>query len=107
MSGTGVIRHYLRLSHFPMLDIIARRCVCLSHNALYNELNRCKGKWLTILRAQWTTNPNVYPHFTVSSYNVERPCTDYIWHVDREYGSFIGYFLMQSKPSKEEAEGSG
>lgn len=24
-----------------------------------------QGKWLTILRAQWTPNPDVYPHFTV------------------------------------------
>lgn len=26
-----------------------------------------QGKWLTILKAQWTTNPDVYPHFTVRS----------------------------------------
>ena len=24
-----------------------------------------QGKWLTILKAQWTPNPDVYPHFTV------------------------------------------
>ncbi|KAA1471117.1 WD40 repeat-like protein [Dentipellis sp. KUC8613] len=23
------------------------------------------GKWLTILRAQWSSNPDVYPHFTI------------------------------------------
>ena len=26
---------------------------------------RIQGKWLTILRAQWSQNPDVYPHFTV------------------------------------------
>ncbi|KAI0362290.1 WD40 repeat-like protein [Trametes cingulata] len=25
------------------------------------------GKWLTILKAQWTTNPDVYPHFTIGN----------------------------------------
>ncbi|KIM87143.1 hypothetical protein PILCRDRAFT_815601 [Piloderma croceum F 1598] len=25
------------------------------------------GKWLTILRAQWTTNPDTYPHFTIGN----------------------------------------
>ncbi|KAI0748287.1 WD40 repeat-like protein [Daedaleopsis nitida] len=25
------------------------------------------GKWLTILRAQWTLNPDVYPHFTIGN----------------------------------------
>ncbi|PFH54309.1 hypothetical protein AMATHDRAFT_72815 [Amanita thiersii Skay4041] len=25
------------------------------------------GKWLTILRAQWTPNPDVYPHFTIGN----------------------------------------
>ncbi|KAF8651464.1 hypothetical protein AX16_004763 [Volvariella volvacea WC 439] len=25
------------------------------------------GKWLTILRAQWSPNPDVYPHFTVGN----------------------------------------
>jgi WD repeat-containing protein 76 len=24
-----------------------------------------QGKWLTLLRAQWSQNPDVYPHFTV------------------------------------------
>lgn len=23
------------------------------------------GKWLTMLKAQWSPNPDVYPHFTV------------------------------------------
>ncbi|KAJ3719734.1 WD40-repeat-containing domain protein [Lentinula raphanica] len=27
------------------------------------------GKWLTILRAQWNPNPNVYPHFTIGNMN--------------------------------------
>ncbi|KIK08312.1 hypothetical protein K443DRAFT_128691 [Laccaria amethystina LaAM-08-1] len=27
------------------------------------------GKWLTILRAQWTQNPEVYPHFTIANMN--------------------------------------
>ncbi|KAJ7097876.1 WD40-repeat-containing domain protein [Mycena belliarum] len=27
------------------------------------------GKWLTILRAQWSPNPNVYPHFTIGNMN--------------------------------------
>ncbi|KAI1794521.1 WD40 repeat-like protein [Ganoderma leucocontextum] len=25
------------------------------------------GKWLTILKAQWTPNPDVYPHFTIGN----------------------------------------
>ena len=25
-----------------------------------------KGRWLTVLKAQWSPNPDVYPHFTVS-----------------------------------------
>ncbi|KAI0673056.1 WD40-repeat-containing domain protein [Trametes maxima] len=25
------------------------------------------GKWLTILKAQWTTNPDVYPHFSIGN----------------------------------------
>ncbi|KAI0831479.1 WD40 repeat-like protein [Trametes gibbosa] len=25
------------------------------------------GKWLTILKAQWTANPDVYPHFTIGN----------------------------------------
>ncbi|KII88441.1 hypothetical protein PLICRDRAFT_161539 [Plicaturopsis crispa FD-325 SS-3] len=25
------------------------------------------GKWLTILRAQWSSNPDVYPHFTIGN----------------------------------------
>lgn len=25
------------------------------------------GRWLTILRAQWTPNPDVYPHFTIGN----------------------------------------
>ncbi|KAI0035101.1 WD40 repeat-like protein [Vararia minispora EC-137] len=25
------------------------------------------GKWVTILRAQWSTNPDVYPHFTIGN----------------------------------------
>ncbi|THU89524.1 WD40 repeat-like protein [Dendrothele bispora CBS 962.96] len=25
------------------------------------------GKWLTILRAQWSSNPEVYPHFTIGN----------------------------------------
>ncbi|KAJ7109432.1 WD40-repeat-containing domain protein [Mycena epipterygia] len=25
------------------------------------------GKWLTILRAQWNSNPDVYPHFTIGN----------------------------------------
>ncbi|KAJ4475167.1 WD40-repeat-containing domain protein [Lentinula edodes] len=27
------------------------------------------GKWLTILRAQWNPNPEVYPHFTIANMN--------------------------------------
>ncbi|KAF8077901.1 WD40-repeat-containing domain protein [Lyophyllum atratum] len=27
------------------------------------------GKWLTILRAQWSPNPDVYPHFTIGNMN--------------------------------------
>ncbi|KAF8964048.1 WD40-repeat-containing domain protein, partial [Flammula alnicola] len=27
------------------------------------------GKWLTILRAQWSPNPDAYPHFTVGNMN--------------------------------------
>ncbi|KAF5330427.1 hypothetical protein D9619_005629 [Psilocybe cf. subviscida] len=27
------------------------------------------GKWLTILRAQWSQNPDVYPHFTIANMN--------------------------------------
>jgi len=27
------------------------------------------GKWLTILRAQWSQNPDVYPYFTVGNMN--------------------------------------
>ncbi|KAF5377080.1 hypothetical protein D9757_007732 [Collybiopsis confluens] len=27
------------------------------------------GKWLTILRAQWNPNPDVYPHFTIANMN--------------------------------------
>ncbi|KAF9483761.1 WD40 repeat-like protein [Pholiota conissans] len=27
------------------------------------------GKWLTILRAQWSPNPDTYPHFTVANMN--------------------------------------
>ncbi|KJA27357.1 hypothetical protein HYPSUDRAFT_35227 [Hypholoma sublateritium FD-334 SS-4] len=27
------------------------------------------GKWLTILRAQWSPNPDAYPHFTVANMN--------------------------------------
>jgi len=27
------------------------------------------GKWLTILKAQWTQNPEVYPHFTIGNMN--------------------------------------
>ncbi|KAH8116932.1 WD40 repeat-like protein [Phellopilus nigrolimitatus] len=27
------------------------------------------GRWLTILKAQWTPNPDVYPHFTVGNMN--------------------------------------
>ncbi|KAF9075245.1 WD40-repeat-containing domain protein [Rhodocollybia butyracea] len=27
------------------------------------------GKWLTIFRAQWTQNPDVYPHFTIGNMN--------------------------------------
>jgi hypothetical protein len=26
-----------------------------------------QGKWLTMLKAQWSPNPDVYPHFTVGS----------------------------------------
>lgn len=26
-----------------------------------------QGKWLTILRAQWTPNTDVYPHFTIGN----------------------------------------
>ena len=25
------------------------------------------GRWLTVLKAQWSSNPDVYPHFTVRS----------------------------------------
>lgn len=28
-----------------------------------------QGKWLTILRAQWSPNPDAYPHFTVGNMN--------------------------------------
>lgn len=28
-----------------------------------------QGKWLTILRAQWSPNPDAYPHFTVANMN--------------------------------------
>ncbi|THH08660.1 hypothetical protein EW146_g8923 [Bondarzewia mesenterica] len=27
------------------------------------------GKWLTILKAQWSPNPDVYPHFTIGNMN--------------------------------------
>jgi WD repeat-containing protein 76 len=26
-----------------------------------------QGKWVTLLKAQWSQNPDVYPHFTVRS----------------------------------------
>lgn len=29
-----------------------------------------QGKWLTILRAQWSPNPDIYPHFTVRRLNM-------------------------------------
>lgn len=27
------------------------------------------GKWLTVLKAQWSSNPDVYPHFTIGNMN--------------------------------------
>ncbi|KAJ3989377.1 WD40-repeat-containing domain protein [Lentinula detonsa] len=40
----------------------ARPLCRISHN--------CQtGKWLTILRAQWNPNPDVYPHFTIANMN--------------------------------------
>jgi len=30
---------------------------------------RQQGKWLTILKAQWAQNPDVYPHFTIGNMN--------------------------------------
>lgn len=33
-----------------------------------NISHNCQtGKWLTILRAQWSPNPHVYPHFTIGN----------------------------------------
>jgi hypothetical protein len=43
------------LLHFPVNTFADRYCLNM------------KGKWLTILRAQWTPNPDVYPHFTVGA----------------------------------------
>ena len=30
-------------------------------------LTRPQGRWLTPLRARWTENPDVYPHFTIGN----------------------------------------
>lgn len=32
-----------------------------------------QGRWVTILKAQWSPNPDVYPHFTVSFLIVMQP----------------------------------
>lgn len=32
-------------------------------------LIRLQGKWVTLLRAQWSPNPDVYPHFTVRPFS--------------------------------------
>lgn len=45
-----------------------------------------KGKWLTVLKAQWTLNPDVYPHFTVSG-TVESYSTTFELHPDCEHGT--------------------
>ncbi|KAG6814381.1 hypothetical protein H0H92_010967 [Tricholoma furcatifolium] len=44
--------------HLVNYRTIAKRTASAAHTA------KCQGKWLTILKAQWSPNPDVYPHFT-------------------------------------------
>ncbi|OBZ75937.1 Trafficking protein particle complex subunit 10 [Grifola frondosa] len=39
----------------------------LAHSVKSNTTVKRRGKWLTILKAQWSTNPDVYPHFTIGN----------------------------------------
>ncbi|KAL0946835.1 hypothetical protein HGRIS_013003 [Hohenbuehelia grisea] len=51
------------------------------------------GKWLTILRAQWSPNPDVYPHFTIG--NMDHSLDIFSCKVRLgDYGAYI--FLISS-----------
>ena len=61
--------------HFRSLSRIGHNCQTVSKServlceTFFADTTRCvlviQGKWLTLLKAQWSQNPDVYPHFTV------------------------------------------
>ncbi|KDQ60939.1 hypothetical protein JAAARDRAFT_173322 [Jaapia argillacea MUCL 33604] len=47
---------------------LSRQSVIRTFKPFNKIRHNCQtGKWLTILRAQWTPNPDVYPHFTIGN----------------------------------------
>lgn len=78
---------------------VSSRVIILSLSPL---LTHSQGKWVTILRAVWNPNPNVFPHFTVSYFRTR--CNVYnlivVGIIDWEFGPHSGHLFMQGIHSR-------
>lgn len=72
---------------------------------LYLIVLAIQGRWVTVFKAQWSPNPDVYPHFTVRFHVM--PSAEFLFtsfHYDfnliipdRKHESLFGYFQRKSE----------
>lgn len=104
--GSGC-REVQFVTRFPLLHPVPRDKTQLSdgkdqphHRTPFSFADAFQGKWVTILRAVWNPNPDVFPHFTVS--DLLQPGSAYCLTsdiVDREYELRSGHIFMQGTHS--------